>query len=85
MLTLRIDGQEVSFGDKDECDYPRFWMSAGDCGQDKGNVRWEPHRAGWVVRSNKLPVIYKKLGKEFIRLMDQNIRPWCNGKCRFNK
>ena len=82
-LILCIDGQELSFGDKDGCDYPRFWMSRGDCGGDKGNTQWEPHRAGWAIKKSKLPGFLAKQEKELERLMTENIRPWCSGGCRY--
>lgn len=78
-LTLKIDGEEIKFGNKYldvEVDYPRFWYSGG--GLDKNYCSYSGE---WEIDVKELPEQYRKYAVEIDDVFNANVRHGCCGGC----
>jgi hypothetical protein len=49
ILILKIDGEQVSFGNQKECDYPKFWSTGGSCGFTNGYSSSYINKGEWII------------------------------------
>lgn len=79
LLTLRIDGKEVKFGNKyihDGVDYPKFWHSGG--GLDRNYCAYSNE---WEIDVQGLPEEYRKYATEINDVFNTNVPYGCCGGC----
>lgn len=81
ILTLKIDGENKTFGNYKDCDYPEFWMSGGLCGFRNDFNEEIVEQAEWIINKRQLPDELKSSYKEIKELFNKNV-PWgCCGGC----
>ena len=82
VLTLKIDGEEITFGYNKNCLYPKFWLSGGCCGFVGGDYS-KPYveQGEWKIVFDELPDEFKKYIKEIEKIMNENIPQGCCGGC----
>lgn len=79
MLTLKIDGKEVKFGNKysyKDVDYPKFWESGGRIDSD-----YHVYSGEWEIDVEELPKQYRKYATEIDAIFNENVRHGCCGGC----
>lgn len=90
VLTLRIDGKEVSFGHKsgsydvvndrfNDNNYDSFWGTGG-CIYNRGNWDFEIEKGEWEYYGN-LPEEYEPYANQFMEVMNENVEWGCCGGC----
>lgn len=77
-LVLRIDGEEVSFGNSGK--YKKFWSTGGRCYFTRN---WKPRvkKREWQIDDNDLPEKYQEYYYEIAAVMNANIQQGCCGGC----
>lgn len=73
MLTLKVDGEEVKFGNRysyEDADYPSFWHN-----DDKTSL------GVWRINAEELPKQYKKYAKEIRDVFNANVECKHCGGC----
>lgn len=81
VLTLEIDGEEITFGygfhSKDKPKYYPFWSSGGGI-----NLNYEGTWKGeWRIDANEIPEQFRKYATEIDEVFNNNV-PWgCCGGC----
>lgn len=78
-LVLKIDGQEVKFGNKysdKNVDYPRFWNSGGGLDSD-----YCAYSGEWEIDVEELPEQYRKYATEIDDVFNTNVKYGCCGGC----
>ena len=77
-LVLRIDGEEVSFGESGK--YKEFWSPVGKCYFTKD---WNPviKKGGWQVNNSDLPEKYQDYYYEIVAVINDNMPRSCCGGC----
>lgn len=83
ILTLELDGIEMTFGDlygNPKTDYDRFWSSGGGCIEDVDG--------GYHVELGKWRLVKERLAKELvpygdllIKVFNENVEYGCCGGC----
>lgn len=93
MLTLRINGEEVRFGDNyrwndTTCEYEyiddiydKFWCSGGNCGFTNGYANSYVNTASWKIDRDKLPEKYREYADEIAKVFNDNVDWGCCGGC----
>lgn len=85
VLTLKIDGKEVTFGydynNHKKCDYEDFWVSGGECGFSNGYSESYTYGGEWEIDVNSLPEEYKKYASEIDMVFNENVQHGCCGGC----
>ncbi len=79
ILTLKIDGVYVKFGNKNEdpeVQFPSFWISGGECSME--SVEENP----WIIDAEEIPEKYRKYAREFDEVFNENVEYGCCGGCR---
>ena len=79
VLTLKIDGEEVKFGNKyshKNVDYPTFWHSGG--GIDNNYCAYSGE---WEIDVEELPEQYRKYATEIDDVFNENVEYGCCGGC----
>ena len=79
MLTLKIDGEEVKFGNKyshKDVDYPTFWHSGGGI-----DYNYETFSGEWIIDVESLPEHYRKYATEIDDVFNENVAHGCCGGC----
>lgn len=79
ILTLKIDGKTVKFGNKytdNTVNYPSFWRSGGGLNKD-----YIPYSGEWEIDVNELPDKYKKYAIEIDAIFNSNVPYGCCGGC----
>ena len=79
VLTLKIDGEEVKFGNKysnKDVDYPTFWHSGG--GIDSNYCAYSGE---WEIDVEELPEQYRKYATEIDDVFNENVEHGCCGGC----
>ena len=77
VLTLKIDGEEVTFGKwNDNADYSSFWESGGGLDRD-----YEPYHAPWIIDAEAIPEKYRKYAKDIGQVFNANVPFGCCGGC----
>jgi len=90
VLTLRIDGKEVSFGHEpgsydvvNACfkdnNYAKFWRSGGGV-YNRGNYNFEVEEGEWEY-NGCLPEEYEPYAEQFMTVMNKNVECGCCGGC----
>lgn len=81
ILTLEIDGKEVSFGYEYPAQFhkllPPFWESGG-------STDWHNNRVTtgkWIIDVDELPNEYKKYAAEIDYVFNKNVAHGCCGGC----
>lgn len=61
ILTLKIDGEIVTFGNffSNKVDYPEFWATGGSRGLSSGFPEGYVNRGEWLIYESELPTEYK--------------------------
>ena len=78
-LMLKIDGEEVKFGNKysyKDVDYPTFWHSGG--GIDRNYCAYSGE---WEINVEELPEQYRKYATEIDEVFNENVEYGCCGGC----
>lgn len=78
-LVLKIDGEEVRFGNKysdKSVDYPTFWSSGG--GLDHNYCAYSGE---WNINVEELPEQYRKYATEIDNVFNTNVEHGCCGGC----
>lgn len=78
-LVLKIDGEEVKFGNKysyKDVDYPAFWHSGG--GLDNNYCAYSGE---WEIDVEELPEQYRKYAIEIDDVFNTNVEHGCCGGC----
>ena len=78
-LMLKIDGEEVKFGNKysyKDVDYPTFWHSGG--GLDNNYCAYSGE---WEIDVEELPEQYRKYATEIDDVFNENVEHGCCGGC----
>lgn len=77
-LVLRIDGEEVSFGESGK--YKEFWSPVGKCYFTED---WTPviKKGGWQVNNSDLPEKYQDYYYEIVAVINDNMPRSCCGGC----
>lgn len=78
MLTLEIDGEQATFGNKyvhRDAQYGRFWQSGGSC---QGGC----HTGEWNIDAAEIPERFRKYAAEIDRVFNDNVEHGCCGGCR---
>ena len=78
-LTLKIDDDEVTFGDHGTEMHPSFWASGGYCA-DKQSCSVE-----WNILYDQIPEKYQKYAEEIDNVFNVNVEYGCCGGCRQEK
>lgn len=88
ILTLKIDGKVVRFGNKafgatDTTELlPKFWISGGCCGFTDSSYRESYRKTGeWQINVSELPEAYRKYATEIDRTMNEHVEYGCCGGC----
>lgn len=79
MLTLKIGGKEVKFGNKysyKDVDYPPFWESGGRIDSD-----YNVYSGEWEINVEALPKRYRKYAAEIDDIFNKNVSHGCCGGC----
>ena len=89
VLTLLIDGKEVSFGHNysirdswvTDGNYESFWVSGGRCGFTNNYADSYVEDDEWQIDINNIPEQYRKYAAEIDEVFNSNV-PWgCCGGC----
>lgn len=85
ILTVRIDGKEVTFGGYNgKADFPRIWNSGGSVSFDNDWTEHVTHGAwevnDWSAKEITDPNIKNRL-EEIIEIMNKNVPHGCCGGC----
>lgn len=80
-LTLKIDGKNVTFGNSENCDYPRFWSSGGGVGFDDNWSNSFVLQGQWEIDVNDLPEHLRKYASEIDEAFNCNVEHGCCGGC----
>lgn len=75
-LTLKIDGEEHTFGYGEGCEFHSFWMSGGSCNGCEGVSHGE-----WEIDVNDIPEQFQKYAKEIDEVFNENVEYGCCGGC----
>lgn len=84
ILTLKIDGKILKFGDNyldSKPILPPFWMSGGICGFTDNYGSAYVHEGRWIIDPRDLPVQYQKYADEIIKVFNDNVPYGCCGGC----
>ena len=82
VLTVKIDGEEVSFGSiYKDAQYEGFWSSGGSCFFTNGYQNEHVTKGPWVIHKDLLPEKYVKYADELISVMNEHVRYGCCGGC----
>lgn len=78
ILTLKIDGETVTFGNSlfsNRVDYPKFWSTGGSC-----HFSHATH-GEWYVYESEIPTEYKGYAAEIEEVFNKNVPYGCCGGC----
>ena len=76
-LTLNIDGEVVTFGNRKQDNYCRFWESGG--GNDIKH--YCSYTEEWLIDYSELPEKYQKYADEIDEVFNNNVDYGCCGGC----
>lgn len=79
LLTLEIDGKEVTFGNdfvKCKGEFPAFWQSGGYLDKD-----YNAHCDEWQIDVQEIPEQFRPYAAEIDRAFNDNVRYGCCGGC----
>ena len=86
ILTLKINDTIFTFGNKKECDFPKFWTSGGYVDTNTGDVvvgPWLPYSESNII--DKFEKIFDEnpytILHNCLAVMDENIQQGCCGEC----
>lgn len=81
VLTLEIDGKEITFGygfnSKDESTYNPFWSSGGGLMPNYEGV-WQGE---WQIDVERIPEQFRKYAAEIDQVFNDNVECGCCGGC----
>ena len=81
VLTMNIDGVDKTFGDDDDCDYNKFWVTGG---RAYFSGRWSKSHIEtdeWTIIRDKLPLELKPYAEEITEIFNDNVTYGCCGGC----
>lgn len=88
VLTLKIDGQDHTFGTKgmfaaklpdgSEPEFETFWRTGGACPMPPEELKL----SDWKIDVSALPEQFRKYAEEIDAVMNSNIEHGCCGGCR---
>lgn len=83
ILTLKIDGEIVTFGNSfsNKVDYHKFWATGGSCGFSSGFPEGYANRGEWLIYESELPTEYKAYAAEIENVFNENVPHGCCGGC----
>lgn len=79
ILTLKIDGKEVRFGNNyhdKTLKYEKFWRSGGECGRHSNTT------GEWRIDVQELPEEFREYAAEIDEVFNANVEYGCCGGCR---
>ena len=76
ILTLRINGEEKTFGYQNGCDYDSFWSSGGGITED-----WCAYQGEWDIYEQDLPEHLREYVDIIDDLFNENVPYGCCGGC----
>jgi hypothetical protein len=79
-LTLKIDGRTTTFGAWD-CDYPKFWVTGGNCGFNSDYSESYVNEAPWELSDYGLEKRFTPYYKQMLKLFNDNVPHGCCGGC----
>ncbi len=85
-LTLKIDGEKVTFGydyfNPNAYDHEPFWKSGGEVGSSGSDCNNLYASEGeWIIDVKKIPIQYRKYAREIDTVFNENIEHGCCGGC----
>jgi len=83
VLTLKIDGETVTFGNSfsNKVDYPEFWATGGSCGFYNDYSDIYVNHEEWLINESELPTEYKVYAAEIEKVFNENVPHGCCGGC----
>lgn len=84
ILTLKIDGETVTFGSKYRNPtpmYEKFWSSGGSCGFSNNYSSSYVHEGRWIIHTTDIPAQYQKYAHEIDEVFNDNVERGCCGGC----
>lgn len=82
ILTLNIDGKDITFGSLyGEPDYDRFWVSGGSCGFTGDYSDSVVTTGPWEIKKEYLPDFLKEHADKLIEIFNENVEYGCCGGC----
>lgn len=89
ILTLEINGVEVSFGhdasyyknDDNDGNYEPFWHTGGRCGFRNHYSQSYCEQDEWIIDAQELPEKYRKYANEIDEVFNENVDYGCCGGC----
>lgn len=84
ILTLKIDGETVTFGSKYRKPtpmYEKFWSSGGNCGFSNNYSDTYIEEGRWIIDTTNIPAQYQKYANEINEVFNDNVEYGCCGGC----
>ena len=81
VLTLNIDGVDKTFGDDDDCDYNKFWVTGGRAYFSGGWSKSHIETDEWIIIRDELPLELKPYAEEIAEIFNDNVTYGCCGGC----
>lgn len=81
ILTLNIDGVNKTFGDDDDCDYDKFWITGGRTYFSGGWSKSHIEEDEWIINKGELPPALKPYSEEIADIFNDNVPHGCCGGC----
>lgn len=80
ILTLRIDGEQHTFGYSGG-EYEPFWTSGGECWFTGGYAEAHVSEGPWVIDASRLPDKFKIYAAEIDEVFNSSVPYGCCGGC----
>lgn len=81
VLTLEINGEKLTFGNKPDTDYPRFWESGGGVFFNNDYSSLNIEKGEWEIDVERLPEHLRCYAAEIDEVFNDNVPFGCCGGC----